>query len=87
MSETEKTAEQLQSEIEETREQLGETVEELAAKADVKARVHDEVEQRKEAFKEKAATGVEEAKRRPYIPIAAGVGAALVLLVVLRRRG
>jgi ElaB/YqjD/DUF883 family membrane-anchored ribosome-binding protein len=85
MSESEKTAEQLQSEIEETREQLGETVEELAAKADVKARVHDEVEQRREAVKEKAASGVQEAKRRPYIPIA--VGAALVVLVVLRRRG
>ena len=86
MSETEKTAEQLQSEIEETREQLGETVEELAAKADVKARVHDEVAQRKEAVKETAATGAQEVKRRPYIPIGIGVGAALVALVVLRRR-
>jgi ElaB/YqjD/DUF883 family membrane-anchored ribosome-binding protein len=87
MSETEKTAEQLQSEIEETREQLGETVEELAAKADVKARVHEEVEQRKEAVREKATAGAQEVKQRPYIPIAVGVGAALVVLVVLRRRG
>ena len=87
MSETEKSAEQLQSEIEETREQLGETVEELAAKADVKARVHDEVEQRKEAVRDKATTGVEEVKRRPYIPIAVGVGAALAVVIVLRRRG
>ena len=76
MSETEKTAEQLQSEIEETREQLGETVEELAAKADVKARLHDEVEQRTEAV-----------RRRPYIPVAVAAGAALVVLVVVRRRG
>jgi hypothetical protein len=33
------TAAELQQEIEQTRERLGETVEELAAKADVKARV------------------------------------------------
>jgi hypothetical protein len=45
MSET--TKEQLQAEIEETREQLGETVEQLAAKADVKARVQPKVERAK----------------------------------------
>ena len=45
MSET--TKEQLQAEIDQTREQLGETVEQLAAKADVKARVQPKVEQAK----------------------------------------
>ena len=78
--------EEIRSEIEETREQLGETVEELAAKADVKARVHEKVEERKEAVRETAATGVQEVKRRPYVPIAVGAGAVLVVLVVLRRR-
>ena len=67
MSET--TKEQLQAEIEETREQLGETVEQLAAKADVKARVQPKVEQ---------------AKSRA--PVVLGVGAALVLGLVLLRR-
>ena len=47
MSETDTSKEQLQAEIEETREQLGETVEQLAAKADVKARMQPKVEQAK----------------------------------------
>jgi alpha-beta hydrolase superfamily lysophospholipase len=86
MSDADKSPAELRSEIEETREQLGGTVEQLAAKADVKARVHDDLEQRREAVKEKAAAGVEEARRKPYIPIAVGVGAAVLVLVVLRRR-
>jgi ElaB/YqjD/DUF883 family membrane-anchored ribosome-binding protein len=75
MSDTQKSPEELRSEIEETREQLGETVEELAAKADVKARLHEELEQGREAI-----------KRRPYIPIGVGVGVAVLALVALRRR-
>jgi len=45
MSET--TKEQLQAEIDQTREQLGETVEQLAAKADVKARIQPKVDEAK----------------------------------------
>jgi ElaB/YqjD/DUF883 family membrane-anchored ribosome-binding protein len=41
--------EQLREEIEETRRELGDTVEALAAKADVKARVHEKVESTKES--------------------------------------
>ena len=96
MSETETTKEQLQAEIDRTREQLGETVEQLAAKADVKARVNDEVEQRKQAVRGKvdevkqtttqtAQTGVAQAKSKPYIP-ALAIAAAVGVVVLLRRR-
>jgi ElaB/YqjD/DUF883 family membrane-anchored ribosome-binding protein len=49
----EKDQEQLQHEIEETRAELGDTVDALAQKADVKARVSENVEQRKAAFRER----------------------------------
>jgi ElaB/YqjD/DUF883 family membrane-anchored ribosome-binding protein len=45
--------EQLREEIEETRRELGDTVEALAAKADVKARVHEKVESTKESVAHK----------------------------------
>jgi len=48
-----RTPEQIRSEIEQTREELGDTVEALAAKTDVKARVHDRVEETKQAAREK----------------------------------
>jgi len=47
-SDTDKTPEELRSEIAETREDLGETVEQLAAKADVKARAQEKVDEAKE---------------------------------------
>ena len=72
MSET--TKEQLQAEIEQTREQLGETVEELAARADVKARLHEKVEERKAAV-----------KSGPVVPIAVGVVAVVAVALVIRR--
>jgi hypothetical protein len=76
MTDQQKSPEELREEIAETREHLGETVEQLAAKADVKARLHDEVEARKQAVKSK-----------PQIP-AAAIGAVVVVvaLVVLKRR-
>ena len=49
----EKDPEQLREEIEETRRELGDTVEALAAKADVKARVHEKVESTKESVAQK----------------------------------
>jgi MYXO-CTERM domain-containing protein len=87
----------LRAEIKQTRAELGETVQALAAKADVKARAHEAVEERKEAAREKvhelrqtaqhtATTGVEQAKRNPAIPIAAGVAVVGLLLVIRRRR-
>ena len=48
-----KDPEQLREEIEETRRELGDTVEALAAKADVKARVHEKVESTKESVAQK----------------------------------
>jgi len=48
-----RTPEQIRSEIEQTREELGDTVEALAAKTDVKARVHERVEDTKQAAREK----------------------------------
>ncbi len=48
-----KDPEQIRDEIEETRRELGDTVEALAAKADVKARVHDKVESTKESVSHK----------------------------------
>jgi ABC-type transporter Mla subunit MlaD len=80
MSDQQKTPEELREEIADTRENLGETVEQLAAKTDVKARLHDEVEHRKQAARE----GV---KSKPQIPAAAaGAVVLLVALVVLKRR-
>jgi ElaB/YqjD/DUF883 family membrane-anchored ribosome-binding protein len=48
-----KDPEQLREEIEETRRELGDTVEALAAKADVKARVHERIDATKESVAEK----------------------------------
>ena len=48
-----KDPEQIREEIEETRRELGDTVEALAAKADVKTRMHDKVESTKESVAHK----------------------------------
>ena len=90
-------AEQLREEIADTREELGDTVEALAGKADVKAQVEEKkaevrgkVEAKKAEIKGKV-TGavrapVQQAKERPWIPAAAGVGVALLLGLLLFRR-
>lgn len=57
---SEKSPEELRAEISDVRDDLGETVEQLAAKADVKGRVQEDIEHRKEAAREKA----EEVKER-----------------------
>src|SRR3954453_1907681 len=49
------TVEELRAEIQQTRADLGETVQALAAKADVKARAKDQVEQTKLRVKPQAA--------------------------------
>ena len=48
-----RSPEQIRDEIEQTREELGDTVEALAAKTDVKTRVHERVEETKATAKEK----------------------------------
>jgi hypothetical protein len=88
----------IRSDIEQTREELGDTVEALAAKTDVKARVHERVEETKATAKEKisgvtdkapdsaqsgAATVIEKVRANP-VPLVAG--AALVLAFIIGRR-
>ncbi|XVV10507.1 DUF3618 domain-containing protein [Actinoplanes sp. CA-131856] len=60
------TVEELRAEIKQTRAELGETVQALAAKADVKARAKDQVEQTKQRVRAQAleATGRVRAKVR-----------------------
>jgi MYXO-CTERM domain-containing protein len=79
----------LLEEIEETREELGATVEALAHKADVKAHVHEKVEESKEQLQRKQHEV--KAKLRatldgPAVPGAIAAVAGLLLLVSLRRR-
>ena len=82
--------EALVEQIEETREELGATVEALAHKADIKAQVHEKVEERKEHLHQMQAeaTGkLRETLDRPEVPAAiAAVGVLLLLLVRRRRR-
>ncbi|HWC26377.1 MAG TPA: DUF3618 domain-containing protein [Solirubrobacteraceae bacterium] len=82
--------EALLEQIEETREELGATVEALAHKADVKAQVHERVEDRKDQLQQvqAEATGKLRAMlERPAVPAAIAAAAALLLLISLRRRG
>ena len=82
--------EALLEEIEETREELGATVEALAHKADVKAAVHEKVEEGKEQLQRKQVEIRAKLRRTldgPAVPGAIAAVAGLLLLVSLRRRG
>jgi ElaB/YqjD/DUF883 family membrane-anchored ribosome-binding protein len=86
-----KDPEQIREEIEATRRELGDTVEALAAKTDVKARVHDRIDATKESVAEKfgkareaspdsvtsGATQATEMARENPLPVAA-IGAFVV---------
>lgn len=61
-SDADKTPEELRSEIAEAREDLGETVEQLSAKADVKGRAQDKVEETKERARGKVEEGREQVR-------------------------
>jgi hypothetical protein len=82
--------EALLEQIEETREELGATVEALAHKADVKAQVHDKVEERKEQLQQiqNEATGkLRTTLDGPTVPAAIAAAATVLLLIsTLRRR-
>jgi ElaB/YqjD/DUF883 family membrane-anchored ribosome-binding protein len=89
----EKDQEQLQHEIEDTRAELGDTVDALAQKADVKARVSEQVEQRKAALRERQedikamVKGTRErAEERPLPAIAVALGVGLLLGRAIGRR-
>jgi predicted RNA-binding protein Jag len=91
--EGERTPEQIQADIERTREEVGDTVEALAHKTDVKAQVHERVEEVKANVKAKtpasaqqgAGTVVAKVKANP-MPLVAG-GALLAAFLIGRRSG
>jgi predicted phage tail protein len=79
----------LRAEIRLTRAELGQTVEALAAKADVKARMKESAEQTRERMRESAGHAVERVRGAgpvPWIAIAAGTAALVVVFLVIRRR-
>jgi ElaB/YqjD/DUF883 family membrane-anchored ribosome-binding protein len=67
--------EQLRREIERTRAELGATVEALSHKTDVKAQARAKAEEAKTR-----------AQDNPAVPLAAGIGVAIVVLWLIRRR-
>ncbi len=82
------TIEELRAEIKQTRADLGETVQALAAKADVKARAREQVEQARQRVLD-AAGRAQERVRSNGIPIAlvlAGVAAAVGAILIVRGR-
>jgi Protein of unknown function (DUF3618) len=78
--------EQLRRDIERTRAELGATVEALSHKADVKAQARAKAEQAKTQAREKAELARSQAQQRPAVPLAAGIGVAIVALWLIRRR-
>jgi len=79
---------ELRREIDSTREHLGGTVQELADRADVKARVQEQVQERMAVLRAKAADAGEQVRANPA-PVAAAVGgtvAVVSLIGLLRRR-
>ncbi len=79
----------LLEQIEETREELGATVEALAHKADIKAQVHEKVEERKDQLQQvqAEATGrLRETLDGPAVPAAIAAVGVLLLLIGRRRR-
>ncbi|HEV3377781.1 MAG TPA: DUF3618 domain-containing protein [Thermoleophilaceae bacterium] len=94
---SEQDTEQLRRDIARTRAELGATVEALSHKADVKAQARAKAEQAKAQARERAelvkaqARGKAElarsrAQENPAVPLAAGIGLAVVALWVIRRR-
>jgi len=84
--------EALLEQIEETREELGATVEALAHKADIKAQVHEKVEQRKEhlhQIQDEATGKLRATLDGPVVPAAIAAAATVLLLIseLRRRRG
>jgi ribosome-binding protein aMBF1 (putative translation factor) len=80
--------EALLEQIEETREELGATVEALAHKADIKAQVHEKVEERKEQLHQVQAEATGKLRQTldgPLVPAAIAAAATLLLVLSLRR--
>jgi ElaB/YqjD/DUF883 family membrane-anchored ribosome-binding protein len=95
-SEAKPDVDALRAEIKQTRAELGETVQALAAKADVKARAKDQVEQTKQKVKAQAAEATGKVRddttdqvRRNPIPAAAvlaGIVALVGVILIVRGR-
>jgi hypothetical protein len=83
---TEQETEDLRREIERTRAELGATVEALSHKADVKAQARARAEVAKRQALEKAELAKTQAQEKPAVPLAVGIGVALVVLWLIRRR-
>jgi 1,4-dihydroxy-2-naphthoyl-CoA synthase len=76
----------LREEIKQTRAELGETVQALAAKADVKARAKEQVEQTKQRARAHVHDASVKVRRNPVPVVAALVaGAALVGIILIVR--
>jgi ElaB/YqjD/DUF883 family membrane-anchored ribosome-binding protein len=95
----ERTPEDIEREIERTREELGETVAALAQKTDVKARVHDKVEETKSKITGKVeqagpsnvdpsqvANTAKETASKPPTMIAGAFVAGLVIGILIAKR-
>jgi uncharacterized protein DUF3618 len=83
---TEQDTEQLRREIERTRTELGQTVEALSHKADVKAQARARAEVAKQQARQRAELVKGQARERPALPLAVGIGVAVVGLWLLRRK-
>jgi hypothetical protein len=83
---SEQDTEQLRREIERTRAELGATVEALSHKTDVKAQAREKAEQAKTQAREKAELAKSQAQEKPAIPLAAGIGVAIVALLLIRKK-
>ena len=86
---------ELREQIEETRSDLGDTVDALSAKADVKAQVKDQVDERKAQLRDQQAraqaklndlSGQAKDNPTPFAAAAGGLVALLVLIGFWRRR-
>lgn len=77
--------EELREQIERTRGELGDTVQALSDKTDVKARLHDRVEDTKQQVHDKVRTGGARAGSEPGRRIAAGVVLAIAVLLIIRK--
>ena len=81
--------EALLEQIETTREELGATVEALAHKVDVKAQVHEKVEERKQHLHQvqaEASGKLRQTLDGPAVPAAIAVAGVLLLWIGRRRR-
>ncbi|MGH2745454.1 MAG: DUF3618 domain-containing protein, partial [Thermoleophilaceae bacterium] len=68
------------------RAELGATVEALSHKADVKAQARERAEHAKRQARARAELARTQAREKPAVPLAAGIGVALVALWLMRRR-